>query len=63
MLLGMPFLATTNPDIDWGQGIFGGEITTVTTDARIKGGVINVIDTGRTPTPPPQEVLKAEELL
>jgi len=33
MLLGMPFLAVTNPDIDWNQGIFGGEVTAVTTDA------------------------------
>ena len=31
MLLGMPFLAATNPDINWGQGIFRGEITAVTT--------------------------------
>ena len=64
MLLEMPFLAATNPDIDWGQGIFGGEITAVTTDAKIRGGVINTIDQRHTPTPPPQgrEVLKAKEL-
>ena len=40
MLSGMPFLAATNPDIDWNQGIFRGEVTTVTMDAWIKGGVI-----------------------
>ena len=26
MLLGMPFLAVTNPDIDWAQGKFKGKI-------------------------------------
>ena len=33
MLLGMPFLATTNPDIDWTNGEFIGQIHVGTTDA------------------------------
>ena len=33
MLLGMPFLAATNPNIDWAQGKFKGEIYIGTTDA------------------------------
>ena len=33
MLLGMPFLAATNPNIDWAQGEFKGEIYIGTTDA------------------------------
>ena len=32
MLLGMPFLATTNPDIDWTNGEFIGQIHVGTTD-------------------------------
>ena len=32
MLLGMPFLATTNPDIDWANGEFIGQIHVGTTD-------------------------------
>ena len=33
MLLGMPFLAATNPDIDWTNGEFIGQIHVRTTDA------------------------------
>ena len=33
MLLGMPFLAATNPDIDWTNGKFIGQIHVGTTDA------------------------------
>ena len=33
MLLGMPFLAATNPDIDWPNGKFIGQIHVRTTDA------------------------------
>ena len=33
MLLGMPFLAATNPDIDWTNGEFIGQIHVGTTDA------------------------------
>ena len=33
MLLGMPFLATTNPDINWTNGEFIGQIHVGTTDA------------------------------
>ena len=33
MLLGMPFLAVTNPDIDWTNGQFIGQIHVGTTDA------------------------------
>ena len=33
MLLGMPFLAATNPDIDWTNGEFIGQIHVETTDA------------------------------
>ena len=33
MLLGMPFLAATNPDIDWTQGMFKGKVIAATTDA------------------------------
>ena len=32
MLLGMPFLAATNPNIDWAQGKFKGEIYIGTAD-------------------------------
>ena len=65
MLLEMPFPAATNPDIDWNQVIFGGEVTAVTTDAWIKGGVINAIDQRHAPTPPPQgkAILQSKEIL
>jgi hypothetical protein len=33
MLLGMPFLAATNPEIDWTQGKLWGKVTAATTDA------------------------------
>ena len=33
MLLGMPFLAATNPDINWTQGMFKGKVIAATTDA------------------------------
>jgi hypothetical protein len=33
MLLGMPFLATTNPDIDWTKGAFKGTIIATTDNA------------------------------
>jgi hypothetical protein len=33
MLLGMPFLVATNPDIDWTQGKLQGKVTAATTDA------------------------------
>ena len=34
MLLGMPFLAAYNPDIDWKAGTFNGEVTAFTKDAQ-----------------------------
>jgi hypothetical protein len=37
MLLGMPFLAATNPDIDWTNGIFPADIQAATSGAVIKG--------------------------
>jgi predicted aspartyl protease len=40
MLLGMPFLAATNPDIDWTNGIFPGDIQAATPGAVIKGAII-----------------------
>jgi hypothetical protein len=33
MLLGMPFLATTNPNIDWTNGTFEGKVIAATKDA------------------------------
>jgi hypothetical protein len=33
MLLGMPFLAATNPEIDWTQGKLQGKVIAATTDA------------------------------
>jgi hypothetical protein len=33
MLLGMPFLAATNPHIDWTKGAFKGKVIATTTDA------------------------------
>src|SRR6267154_268113 len=35
MILGMPFLAATNPDIDWTTGTFDGEIMAATQDAHL----------------------------
>ena len=32
MILGMPFLAATSPDIDWSEGTFDGEILATTQD-------------------------------
>jgi hypothetical protein len=32
MLLGMPFLAATNPEIDWTQGKLQGKVIAATTD-------------------------------
>jgi hypothetical protein len=40
MLLGMPFLAATNPEIDWTKGIFPGDIQAATLGAVIKGAII-----------------------
>jgi hypothetical protein len=40
MLLGMPFLAATNPEIDWTKGIFPGDIQAATPGAVIKGAII-----------------------
>jgi hypothetical protein len=40
MLLGMPFLAATNPEIDWTRGIFPGDIQAATPGAVIKGAII-----------------------
>jgi len=34
MLLGMPFLAAYNPDIDWKAGIFHGDVTAFTKDTQ-----------------------------
>ncbi|MGA7507230.1 MAG: reverse transcriptase family protein, partial [Erwinia billingiae] len=36
MLLGMPFLSATNPDIDWAKGIFKGKVEASTQDAHHK---------------------------
>jgi hypothetical protein len=33
MLLGMPFLAATNPNIDWTQGTFKGKVIAASMDA------------------------------
>jgi hypothetical protein len=33
MILGMPFLAATNPDINWSKGSFFGKVEAATTDA------------------------------
>ena len=35
MLLGMPFLAATNPDINWSEGKFGGKVVASTTDSHL----------------------------
>jgi len=35
MILGMPFLATANPDIDWSTGTFDGKILATTQDAHL----------------------------
>src|SRR5882757_6992801 len=35
MILGMPFLAAANPDIDWSIGTFKGEIIAATQDAHL----------------------------
>src|SRR6267154_2937870 len=35
MILGMPFLAAANPDIDWSTGTFDGEILAATQDAHL----------------------------
>ena len=35
MILGMPFLAAANPDIDWSTGTFDGEIMAATQDAHL----------------------------
>jgi len=35
MILGMPFLATANPDIDWSTGTFDGEILAATQNAHL----------------------------
>jgi len=35
MILGMPFLAAANPDIDWSIGTFDGEILAATQDAHL----------------------------
>ena len=35
MILGMPFLAAANPDIDWTTGTFDGEIMAATQDAHL----------------------------
>jgi hypothetical protein len=40
MLLGMPFLVATNPEIDWTKGIFPGDIQAATPGAVIKGAII-----------------------
>jgi hypothetical protein len=36
MILGMPFLAATNPDIDWSRGSFFGKVKAATTDAHYR---------------------------
>ena len=33
MLLGMPFLTATNPNIDWTQGTFKGKVVAISMDA------------------------------
>jgi len=35
IILGMPFLAAANPDIDWSTGTFDGEILATTQDAHL----------------------------
>jgi hypothetical protein len=36
MILGMPFLAATNPDINWSKGSFFGKVEAATTDAHYR---------------------------
>jgi hypothetical protein len=36
MILGMPFLAATNPDINWSRGSFFGKVEAATTDAHYR---------------------------
>jgi hypothetical protein len=44
MLLGMPFLAATNPKIDWSEGTFKGKIEASTSDAHRKHLPQNAVD-------------------
>jgi hypothetical protein len=44
MLLGMPFLAATNPKIDWSEGTFKGKIEASTSDAHRKHLARNAVN-------------------
>jgi hypothetical protein len=44
MLLGMPFLAATNPKIDWSEGTFKGKIEASTSDAHRKHLAQNAVN-------------------
>jgi hypothetical protein len=44
MLLGMPFLAATNPKIDWSEGTFKGKIEASTLDAHRKHLAQNAVN-------------------